>query len=282
MEVGFEIWDVFTRERLLGNPLAVFPDAARLTDAQMGAIAREMAHSETTFIVPRPDAVERERGVRVRIFSKAGDEMPFAGHPTLGTAFSIWKKRPTQTVVLEENIGPITVEFASHAGNWEGEMLQPAPVFAEQYDARVMAPLLGVGTEDLDTSLPIENVSTGRPNAIVVIRSREAAARVSPDWRRLPKDLGVYLLVRDGGQWFARKPTPLGDDPVTGSAGGCAAAYLVRHRQVESGARIVLHQGAEVKRQGQMVVSARAGGSTIRDVKVGGSAVLSARGTLTL
>ncbi len=295
MEYAFEIWDVFSRRRLLGNPLAVFPDATGIADEHMGAIAREMAHSETTFVLPRAEAIEHQKGVKVRIFSKAGAEMPFAGHPTLGTAFALWTKRQTRTdveghsIVLDENIGPIPVRFVDQDGAWEGEMLQTDPVFAEVHEARALAPLLGVAGPDIDAKLPLENISTGRPNVIVPLRSREAMRRVAVDWRGLDayfasgdRERGVYLLVQESGRWYARKPTRSGDDPVTGSAGGCAAAYLVKYGLVESGARVVLHQGAEVKREGEMVVSAQLAGGRVTAVKVGGSAVLSARGTLTL
>jgi trans-2,3-dihydro-3-hydroxyanthranilate isomerase len=295
VDLAFEIWDVFSRERLLGNPLAVFPDATAVPDEQMGAIAREMAHSETTFVIPRAASVEQEKGVRVRIFSKAGTEMPFAGHPTLGTAFALWTKRQTRTdveghsIVLAENIGPIPVRFFDRDGIWEGEMLQTDPVFAETHAASVMAPLLGLTAGDIDAALPLENISTGRPNVVVMLRSRDAMRRVSVNWREVDsyfasgdRERGVYLLTHDGGRWFARKPTRSGDDPVTGSAGGCAAAYLVKHGLAESGARVVLHQGFEVKRQGAMLVSARLEGKRVTGVMVGGSAVLSARGVLTI
>jgi len=295
MDVAFEIWDVFSRERLLGNPLAVFPDASSVPEAQMGAIAREMAHSETTFVIPRAEGVEHEKGVRVRIFSKAGMEMPFAGHPTLGTAFSLWTKRQTRTdveghcIVLDENIGPIPVRFFDRHGMWEGEMRQTDPVIAEVHPPATLAPLLGVAVSDIDPALPLENISTGRPNVIVVLRSRDAVGRVAVDWRGLDgyfasgdRERGLYLLTREGDRWFARKPGRTGDDPVTGSAGGCAAAYLVRHGLVKEGDRVVLHQGSEVKRQGEMVVSARLDGKRVTGVMVGGSAVLSARGVLTI
>ena len=289
----FEIWDVFTQERLRGNPLAVFPDAMGIPESQLGAIAREMAHSETTFVYPRPVATERREGVRTRIFSRAGTELPFAGHPVLGTAFAIWTVNQTRSdlsgnaVTLSLPVGPVPVAF--HGS--EGVMTQPDPVFAERHEAKVLAPLLGLNVEDIDAALPLENVSTGRPNVLVMIKERGAVRRASFDWRNLDayfaagdRERGVYLLTRDvelpSAQFHARKVTKAGDDPVTGSAAGCAIAWLVMHGVVEPGKRVVIEQGSEINRLGQLFASAEMSGGKVSAVKVGGSAVLAARGTL--
>ena len=282
--IPFEIWDVFTREKLKGNPLAVFPDATGIPESQLGAIAREMAHSETTFVYPRV-SVESTEGVRTRILARAGTEMQFAGHPVLGTAFALWTVRKTPEIRLRLPVGTVAVAIRGT----EGEMTQPDPVFAEKHNAAVLAPLLGIGVDDIDTGLPLENVSTGRPNVLVMVKTRAAVVRASFDWRGLDayfaqgdKERGVYLLTRDveaaSAQFHARKVTKAGDDPVTGSAAGSAIAWLVKHGAVPANKRIVIEQGSEVNRRGELFCSAEMNGQ----VRVGGSAVCSARGFITL
>src|SRR5882757_3218033 len=131
--------DVFTSRPLEGNPLAVFPDAAGLSDEQMQAIAREMNLSETTFIFPRDAAIEAERGVRVRIFT-VEEELPFAGHPTLGTAFALRGTGEAKEVVLELNVGKVPVRFEETPGHPTfGEMTQPNPDFGVQHDREAVA-----------------------------------------------------------------------------------------------------------------------------------------------
>ncbi len=288
--VPFEVWDVFTHQKLRGNPLAVFPDATGIPESQLSAIAREMAHSETTFVYPRAAAVEIREGVRTRIFARAGTEMQFAGHPVLGTAFSLWTVRKTPTICLRLPVGAVPVTFEGTEGQGaEGEMTQPDPVFAETHEASALAPLLGLTPNDIDTHLPLENVSTGRPNVLVMVKTREAVRKASFDWRGLDayfaagdKERGVYLLTRDveqpSAQFHARKVTKAGDDPVTGSAAGSAIAWLVKHGAVEAGKRIIIEQGSEVNRRGELFASAQSNGQ----VKIGGGAVCSSRGFLML
>ena len=244
---AYEIWDVFTGERFSGNPLAVFPDATAIPDSQLGAIAREMAHSETTFVYPRASGLEGKEGVRTRIFSRAGTELPFAGHPVLGTAFCLWSVNPKRTstsgdsIQLQLSVGVVPVVFRGTGTGAGGEMTQPEPVFAEMHEAKTLAPLLGLDVGDIDASVPLQNVSTGRPNVMVMLRTRAAVKRAALDWRGLDayfasgnRERGIYLMTRDVEQssanFHARKPTRVGDDPVTGSAGGCAMAWFVRHK----------------------------------------------------
>jgi len=153
-ELEYRLCDVFTAIPLQGNQLAVFLDAGSLTDAEMHAIAREMNLSETTFIVRRDAAVERERGVRVRIFT-THEELPFAGHPTLGTASTIRREfaeyAGAQTVLLDLNVGRVPVAFAAGPNVSDvgyGVMMQPDPIFGEQHDTSEIAPLLGLRQED--------------------------------------------------------------------------------------------------------------------------------------
>ena len=279
---AYEQWDVFTKTPLAGNPLAVFLDARGLTDVKMQALARETNLSETTFIFPREPAIEAERGVRVRIFTRE-QELPFAGHPVLGTAMAIRSHiaKPPSSLKLDLNAGIIPVDFGESG---YGEMLQPEPIFAESHSAAAVAPLLGLSEADFDSAYPIRNISTGRPNLIVMLKSLDAVKRAQVDWPAAQryfasgdKQRGFYLLTRETerqtSRAHARKPTRAGDDPVTGSAAGCAAAYLVDQALAKSSERVVIEQGSEVQRPGKLYVSAVKGVSSITQVRVGGYAV---------
>ena len=272
---AYEQWDVFSKTPLAGNPLAVFLDARGLTDANMLALARETNLSETTFIFPPESA---ERGWRVRIFTRE-QELPFAGHPVLGTANAIRShlSKPAARLNLDLNAGVIPVEFSSDGF---GEMLQPEPIFAESHPASAIAPLLGLTEADFDLAHPIKNVSTGRPNLIVMLRSLDAVRNAQVDWPAAAryfasgdKQRGFYLLTTEtsakSSRVHARKPTRAGDDPVTGSAAGCAAAYLVDQGIAKAGERVIIEQGSEVHRPGELYVSASG-----KQVRVGGYAVL--------
>src|ERR1700687_3329242 len=152
-------WDVFSSKPLEGNSLAVFFDARGLSDADMQSIAKEMNLSETTFICPRDAAMEREGGVRVRIFT-VQDELPLAGHPTLGTAFALRGESGVKEVVLDLNVGKVPVRFEEINGKAPfGEMTQVDPVFGVQHDREAVARATGLRVEDFDGSLPIETVS---------------------------------------------------------------------------------------------------------------------------
>ena len=282
---AYEQWDVFTSTPLSGNPLAVFLDARGLKDAEMQALARETNLSETTFIFPRDPATEAGRGVRVRIFTRE-QELPFAGHPVLGTAMAIRSHmaKPPGGLKLDLNAGVIPVDFESTARGLYGEMLQPEPVFAESHAVAAIAPLLGLSEVDFDGAFPIRNISTGRPNLIVMLKSLDAVKRALVDWPAAQryfasgdKQRGFYLLTREvehkTSRVHARKPTRLADDPVTGSAAGCAAAYLVDQGLAKSGERVVIEQGSEVQRPGELYVSAARIGTPITNVRVGGYAV---------
>src|SRR2546429_9519788 len=141
-------WDVFSARPLEGNSLAVFPDARGLSDEEMQSIAKEMNLSETTFILPRDPATERERGVRVRIFT-VQEELPFAGHPTLGTAFAIRGQSAAPEVTLDLNVGKVPVRFDDKAGEAPfGEMTQIDPVFGSEHQREAVAQATGLRIED--------------------------------------------------------------------------------------------------------------------------------------
>jgi trans-2,3-dihydro-3-hydroxyanthranilate isomerase len=278
---AYETWDVFTKTVLTGNPLCVFTDARGMSDAEMQAIARETNLSETTFVLPPR---------RVRIFSPL-EEYPFAGHPTLGTAMALYRPGMKE-IVLEENIGPVPVTFETQAGGLVyGEMRQAEPVFSETHAAVDVARLLRVRLEDLVAEAPVVNVSTGRPNLIVMLKSLRVLKALEPDWPAIrayfaagDKQRGFYFLTAEtesaGAKFHARKLSARSEDPVTGSAAGCAVAYLVAHGMAASGERFVIEQGAEMHRHGELYVTAVKAGMGARDVRVGGYCVKVAQGEL--
>jgi trans-2,3-dihydro-3-hydroxyanthranilate isomerase len=276
---AFEYWDVFTQHALQGNPLCVFLDAEGLSDDEMLALARETNLSETTFILA---------GNRVRIWTPV-EEYPFAGHPTLGTSMAL-RKPGMKQIVLQEKIGPVPVDFEEHADGFVyGEMLQPEPVFAEEHKPDDIAKLLKVSTEEFVSNAPILNVSTGRPNLIVTFKKLATIKALQPDWARVREyfsagdhQRGFYFLTPETesatARYHARKLTPRTEDPATGSAAGCAAAYFVQHGWVKSGERISLEQGAEIGRPSELFISAEKVNGKVGNARVGGYAVKSLRG----
>jgi trans-2,3-dihydro-3-hydroxyanthranilate isomerase len=285
--------DVFAETVLEGNMLAIFTDARGLSDAEMQALARETNLSETTFILPADEATEREEGVRVRIFT-VEEELPFAGHPTLGTASWLWANHPllggAGEIRLKLNVGVVPVRFqASTEGEHGvfGEMRQRDPVFGEFPDSAALAAMCAISKDDLHATLRPQVVSTGLPFCIVPVTSVEALQRV-----RYSPELGAFLHAHGAkfayaitpveGGWRARMPFYSGDDPATGSAAGCAISYLVRHGAIESGAGIVMQQGAEVRRPSRLHLRASLVGDAVTDVFVGGRTIPVASGVFML
>jgi trans-2,3-dihydro-3-hydroxyanthranilate isomerase len=282
--------DVFTAQPLEGNPLAVFPDATGLSDSEMQAIAREMNLSETTFIFPRDAATERERGIRVRIFT-VQEELPFAGHPTLGTAFALRGGNGASEIKLDLNVGTIPVRFENAPGQPPfGEMTQADPVFGEIHDRRKIADVTGIPLEDIDPELPIQTVSTGVPFTVLPLRSLEAASRLAINQQRSSEYLNA-----SGGKFFfcvtrqtvdpaarlhARMLFYNGEDPATGSASGCAAAWMVRHEVAQSDERVLIEQGVEMKRPSRIFVRASRRNDGVVNVRVGGNVVEVLRGEI--
>ena len=311
--LDYFVLDVFTQTRLTGNPLAVVLNPGTLTSETMLAIAREMNLSETTFLERREAAVERREGVRVRIFTTE-EELPFAGHPTLGTASLLRAIAPEcmedNTVTLALNVGSVPVRFepqAEGAAEWpvRGEMTQRDPEFGTVLNPAEVAALTGLAVEDFDPARPIQIVSTGTAFAIVPLRSAEALAglRVRQD------EAGAFLRAR-GARWFyvlgptgaassaepawrARMQFAGGEDPATGSAAGCAISHLVHHGAVASDAMIHLRQGVEIQRPSDLFLRAslrgdssnaadEGGKGNVTNVRVGGSTILVAKGSLFL
>jgi trans-2,3-dihydro-3-hydroxyanthranilate isomerase len=302
-------WDVFSSRPLEGNSLAVFLDGRGLTDAEMQAIAKEMNLSETTFILPRDAVTESERGVRVRIFT-VREELPFAGHPTLGTAFALrgrgdadrsdadrgdTKKTGAREkeVVLELNVGKVPVTFEDNAGAPAfGEMTQINPTFGTQHEREAVARATGLRTQDFDDSLPIETVSTGLPYTLTALKSLAVMQNLQIDLNR-----GSEYLAQTGGRFFyfvtretvasdarlhARMLFYNGEDPATGSAAGCAAAWMVAHGVAKPDERVLIEQGVEMKRPSRIFVRASRSDNRVVNVRVGGNSVEIMRGELFL
>jgi trans-2,3-dihydro-3-hydroxyanthranilate isomerase len=282
--------DVFSSRPLAGNALAVFTDGRGLSDAEMQALARETNLSETTFVLPRDPAVERERGMRVRIFT-VEEELPFAGHPTLGTAFVLRGASGAKEVVLDLNVGKVPVRFEDAPGEPPfGEMTQVDPMFGARHDPAVVAQAAGLRLEDLDPSLPIQTVSTGLAFTVVPIRSLEAMRRLRLDTARA----GEYLERSDGKFFYfvtretvdptarlhARMLFYGGEDPATGSAAGCAAAWMVDCGVALPDEQVLIEQGLEMKRPSRIWVCASSARGRVAGVRVGGNAVEVMRGEL--
>jgi len=280
-------WDVFSSRALEGNSLAVFFDGRGLSDAEMQAIAKEMNLSETTFILPRDAATERERGVRVRIFT-VQEELPFAGHPTLGTAFALRGDSGAKEIVLELNVGKVPVRFEEAAGvPVFGEMTQVDPVFGMQHDREAVARATGLSVEDFDASLPIETVSTGLAYTVVLLKSLAVIQNLRVDLNRASEYLEkaggkfLYFVARETVDRAARLHARMlfynGEDPATGSAAGCAAAWMVAHGVAASDERVQIEQGIEMRRPSRIFVRAALrnedGDNRVVNVRVGGNAV---------
>jgi len=285
-------WDVFSSKPLEGNSLAVLSDARGLSDEEMQAIAKEMNLSETTFILPRDPAIERERGIRVRIFT-VQEELPFAGHPTLGTAFALQNKNKTSEIRLELNVGRVPVRFEDAAGQPRfGEMTQVDPAFGAQHERESVARATGLQVEDFDPSFPIETVSTGMPFTITPLRSLHVIQKL-----RIDLHSASEYLEKTGGKFFyfvsretmdpaaglhARMLFYNGEDPATGSAAGCTAAWMVAHGVAEPEQRVLIEQGVEMQRPSRIFVRASRRDNRIVNVRVGGNAVEVLRGEVLL
>ena len=294
--------DVFAERALEGNALAIFTDARGLSTAEMQAIARETNQSETAFILPRPPEIERDLGVHVRIFLTTG-EVPFAGHPTLGTAaWLYWNHqtlRGSEQILLDLGVGRIPVRFKTPQPDELGvfgTMHQNDPVFGETFnsgeDRATIAAALGLSVDDFDQNLPAQLVSTGMAFCIVPLQSLAAAARLQIVPRAAREYLNrigasyFYCITRaeahSGANWHARMQFDSGEDPATGSAAGCAIAYLVRHLVVPSLQPVVIEQGIEMLRESHIHVRASFANDLVSTVFVGGRTIPVASGRLLL
>jgi trans-2,3-dihydro-3-hydroxyanthranilate isomerase len=285
-------WDVFSAKPLEGNSLAVFFDGRGLSDVEMQSIAKEMNLSETTFILPRDAATERERGVRVRIFT-VQEELPFAGHPTLGTAFALRGPSGAKEVVLDLNAGRVPVTFEDAAGQPAfGEMTQVDPVFGAEHNREAVAQATGLGLDAFDPSLPIETVSTGLAFTVTPLKSLAVIQNLRIDVGRaaeyLKKAGGTffYFVTRETVDREARLHARMlfynGEDPATGSAAGCTTAWMVAHGVAKPDERVLIEQGVEMKRPSRILVRAARRDNRVVNVRVGGNSVEVMRGEVFL
>jgi trans-2,3-dihydro-3-hydroxyanthranilate isomerase len=285
--------DVFTARAFGGNPLAVLPDAGALDDATMQAIAREFNLSETVFVVPPED---RAHTARLRIFTPGG-ELPFAGHPTVGTAFvlaTIGATPGASDIVFEEGVGPVPVRIDRHAGEVVGCALTAAqrPARVGRMPARGrLAPMLGLAAADLVDGAEVW--SCGVPFGVIPLASVDALARVQlrPDrWAALLADHDgrkVYPVARvDDSTWRVRMFAPslgVAEDPATGSAAAALAGWLIeREPPAEGPRRWRVLQGVEIGRPSEIALEADVVGGAPTAVRVGGRAVMISEGTLRL
>jgi trans-2,3-dihydro-3-hydroxyanthranilate isomerase len=276
--------DVFTTNPLEGNPLAVFTNAAGLSEAQMLSIARELNHSETTFILP----AEHGGDARVRIFGPAG-EFPFAGHPTLGTAFVMALTRPGKSkLVLEEKVGPIPVALERRPDGLFAEMTQNEPVFGAKADPKMVADAYGFAVEEIDARYAPQMVSTGNNFLIVPLKSVSTLAKLTLG-HQFPADRhasfgpgAAYFVVTGEDQVESRMMGASSEDPATGSAVGCAAAFLVQNGIKKPDEQVAVHQGRFVNRPSILYVRAGMKDGKPTNVRVGGTVVEVMRGKFTV
>jgi len=264
----------------------------------MQALAREMNLSETTFILPGEPEIEAGEGTKVRIFTVA-EELPFAGHPTLGTALCLYASRgPSEQIVLDLKVGKVPVRFTPDSNNRKsdrvdgkvfGEMRQRDPEFGRTFSREEVARAIGIETEELASNQPCQVVSTGLPFAIVPFRNLKALTNLKPDFARATSFLEptearfFYFVCPDGRQKMrARMFFYGGEDPATGSAAGCAAAWMTKYGVAESDEQIVIWQGVEAGRPSEIFVRASVESERVTNVRVGGYAVEVLRGTVEL
>jgi trans-2,3-dihydro-3-hydroxyanthranilate isomerase len=276
----YVVADVFTDVPLAGNQLAVFTDARDLTSEEMQLLARETNLSETVFVLPpsNPDA-----DVRIRIFTPAV-ELPFAGHPTLGTAFVLGGPLSKIVIHLETRAGVVPVELERDGPRIVfGRMDQPIPNFELVEDPTPIFAALGVAGSEL----PVERYELGPGHVYVALGSPEEVAALQPDIAALARATpdGVNCFARDGHHWKTRMFAPnhgVVEDPATGSAAGPLAVHLARHGWISFGERIEIKQGAEINRPSTLYAEAHGSVEEIQRVVVGGSAVTVARGQFSL
>jgi trans-2,3-dihydro-3-hydroxyanthranilate isomerase len=283
--------DVFTSVPLEGNQLAVFADGSSLSDAEMQALAKETNLSETTFILPRDAATERERGVRVRIFTTT-EELPFAGHPTLGTAMVLRENSGMEEIALDLNVGRIPVLFSTRDGLPFGLMTQRDPEFKKKHSREEVARASGLAVEDIADDLPIQTVSTGNAFAIVPLKSLAVLQNLSPTWANMKIYLDksdakfFYFVSRETLNPEAKLQSRMifynGEDPATGSAAGPCAAWAVQYGVVPADQQVLMEQGVEMKRRSRIFFSAGRNGDKIVNVRVGGHVAEVARGEFIL
>ena len=241
----YVIADVFTDTPLEGNPVAVFTDAGDLSSELMQRIATEMNLSETVFLLPG----DGDADARIRIFTPS-TELPFAGHPTLGTALILGEPTDKDMITLATGAGLVAVRFERANGRiTAGRMRQPIPTWEPYEHADRLLEALGVSA----SQLPVEAYRNGPRHVFLVLTSEQTVAALEPDMTALGKlpDIGVSCVAGSGTRWKSRMFAPaygVAEDPATGSAAGPLALHLARHGRIAFGQEIEIHQGAEIGR----------------------------------
>ena len=297
MEYQFHTADVFTDKALSGNQLAVLTDARGLTDVQMRAIAREFNLSETVFVLPPEDARNTRR---IRIFTP-GSELPFAGHPTVGTAFVLAATGVIELdgdvtqIVFEENVGPVPVMIRAEGGKPVFMQLTAAKIPEKgdyRYDAKEIAATLSLEESDLDRDHgnAIEPWSAGVPFLFVPVRTLEALGRARINLERWEKSMrdswapDAFVFFEKDGMYRARMFAPnmgVPEDPATGGACAALGGYIAARSAVSDGTlRHTVHQGVEMGRPSRIDVEIDVSQGAVTAVRVGGSSVLVSAGTL--
>ena len=287
----YYIVDVFAQEKYNGNQLAVFVDAGTLTSHQMQRIAKEINYSETTFITNNQS---REGGYDVRIFTPA-QELPFAGHPTLGTAYIIQQeiiKQPVEKVTLNLKVGqiPVTLHYADNSVNllW---MQQLPPIFGQKFATDAIAPLLNLSVDDINTNFPMQEVSTGVPFIIVPLKTlaavKKAKVNLEKYFKLISNTEAKSILIFCPETYHQENNLNvrvfcdyLGvpEDPATGSANGCLAGYLANYAYFDADSiDIRVEQGYEIGRDSLLLLKAQKTDADI-NVFVGGKVIMVAKG----
>jgi trans-2,3-dihydro-3-hydroxyanthranilate isomerase len=276
----YVVADVFTDRPLAGNQLAVFTDAREIPEELLQPLAREINFSETVFVLPP----EQGGHARIRIFTPT-NEMRFAGHPTLGSAFVLAAPLQLAEIRLETQAGIIPVRLDREGPRITfGRMEQLVPSVEPATDEAALLEVLRLeGAE-----LPIEVYDNGMRHAYVALRSEDEVAAVRPDYGALAElagEMGVNCFAGSGSRWKTRMFAPadgVPEDPATGSAAGPLAVHLARHGRIAFGDEIEISQGTEVGRPSTLYARVDGSSEAIERVEVGGSAVVVARGEFRL
>lgn len=280
----YYLLDVFTTQKLQGNPLAIFPEPGTLTTEQMQALAQELNLSETVFFTDASD----DSFARLRIFSPS-KELNFAGHPTIGSAFLLHRLRgASNRFSLQENVGPVAVEMEDTIDGPRFWLTVPPIVFAETLSKDVCAKLLGLG-DDAFADAPPQFVSAGSPMLFIQLRSTAAVDRAVLNHSVLPHALGslnsggtfVFAMKDDSVDVYSRMFGPqigISEDPATGGATGPLAAYMIRYGLVGPDAQFTSEQGVKMGRRSLLHVR-MSNESGVQRIQVGGHAVIVGQGT---
>jgi trans-2,3-dihydro-3-hydroxyanthranilate isomerase len=276
----YVVADVFTDRPLAGNQVAVFTDAREIPEERLQPLARELNLSETVFVFPAAG----EGNARIRIFTPT-IEVPFAGHPTLGTAFVLAGPLQLEEISLETGMGLVPVRLEREGAQIVfGRMVQPIPTVKPYAAERELLDALAVERSEL----PVEVYDNGIEHVYVCLGSEDEVAGLEPDLgrlARLPAVLGVNCIAGSGTRWKTRMFAPSGgvaEDPATGSAAGPLALHLARHGRIGFGDEIEISQGAEVGRPSTLYARVEGSKKSVERVEVGGSAVVVARGEFRL